>query len=455
MLNIKSISNTEKVLINGNKKKSVSKKANTQYFSMPAEYKKVTAENLKGYIPSFGVNKNEKIPSISKQYKIIESQLDNITKKKLKSLEARGILSNNDSNDGSTVLENLYKIATEPRIKGLSNNQIITEVINSLYNPFSITQKFGDISENTAKEISKETGITLPKSAERVVSSCCVVASMEFNLAHKKPAEFTRFANGLSGSEYSVDKKVKMSDIDQYYMSSLCRLKDFNTEYKIDKDWENITVKIKPDRNAIVRARVQASNRDPGERSSVDVLIQSALLNLGSQNTYNALTDERQTGKYNNDKNGLTDVEKNFVENIVLGVPKISVVYQQLDENGYLTGYNGTHEETKQHILKSLEQGQNVIIGYTHIDDKGQIDGGHEITIIDYKQDNSGKGYFICNDTDDELDTPIQIEEDKLIPLIHHAGISKSALSKDDVIVEPWREIVLAFQEMLKAEKNA
>ena len=133
-------------------------------------------------------------------------------------------------------------------------------------------------------------------------------------------------------------------------------------------------------------------------------------------------------------------------------MPKMSVVYQNLDENGYLIGYNCQPEETKQHILKSLELGQNVIIGYTHLDANNKVDGGHEITIVGYEKDATGKGFFICNDTDDDIDSAIKISEEKLLPLIHHAGISQEALSKDDVVVESWREIVDEFQRIIKSE---
>ena len=411
-----------------------------------------SSANLMAYHPSF--TSNTKQVSERKQLYVVKSKLDKSTQALLKSLESKGILSNNSSNDGSTVLENLYKIATEPRIRGLSEKQILTDVIKALDNPSSITQKFGDIPTQVASEISQETGEQFPQQALNVVSSSCVVASMEFNLASQTPAEFVRFAEGLSGKNYSVDKNIKMSAISDGTLFALWQLREFDTEHSINTNWEDVNVKIKPDRNAIVRARVQASYKDPGERSCVDALIQSALLNLGSQHTYDALTDER-TGKFNADNAGLTDFEKTFVENIVFGKPKISVVYQTIDENGYLTGYNCELSEMKQHILKSLQAGENVIIGYTHIDENKKINGGHEITITDYKEDEQGNGIFVCNDTDDNIDKQIEIKEQELLPLIHHAGISKSALSENDVVVESWREIVEQFQASLKAEKAA
>ena len=424
--------------------------ATTSFCSNPIQDTvKLSSANLMAYHPSFTAKVKDTMPSPKSQLKTVESLLDKNSLAMLKRLEKKGILKNNNSNDGSTVLENLYRIATEARIPGLSTSQILAETIKAMDNPSSITQKFGDIPDEVASQIEQETGTAFPEHAKNVASSSCVVTSMEYTLASKYPAEFTRFVKGLSSQDYCVDKKIKLSDIDSNLASALWHLREFNTEHTIDKNWEDVTVRIKPDRNAIVRARVQSSYKDPNERSCVDVLIQSALLNLGSQHTYDALTDER-TGKFNADSAGLTDFEKNFVENIVFGKPKISVVYQVLDEQGKLTGYNCELSEMKQHILKSLELGENVIVGYTHLDENNQVNGGHEITITGYKQDSKGNGYFICNDTDDNLDNLIEISEAKLLPLIHHAGISRAALSKDDVVVEPWREILEEFHRTIK-----
>ena len=451
MLKISNINNIN-TNINISGRNTVTKPAVLSDFSDVNEkqaLKKAKAENYKAYIPSFtGAKETQEaknsIPSIEEQYNTVKGMLTRDGLKAFSRLDTKGILMNKDSNDGSTVLENLYKIATQPRIQGLKSEQIIYEVVKSLDNPFIITQKFGDIPKKEVKEIETLLGEKLPQEAFDINSSCCVVASMEFNLASKKPAEFARFAEGLSGNEYSVSKKVKITDIAPGTAESLWYLREFNTDSYLENNWEYANINIKPDRNAIVRARVQASYKDPGERSSVDVLIQSALLNLGSQNTYNALTDER-TGKFNNDNSGLTDMEKNFVEQIVFEKPQICVVYQNIQDNK-LAGYFAKPEETKQHILKYLELGQNVIIGYTHIDENNTVHGGHEITIIGYKQDEKGNGCFICNDTDDGIDAPIEIEENVLLPKIHHAGISKEALSKDDVISESWREILEHFK---------
>lgn len=443
MLNISKINNNVPVLAaQKNTAETVNKNSVQQNKCCNSPF---TQENLKAYLPSFTREKN--VPSQKQKLSLVNSKLDKQTKKILSNLESNGILFDKSSNDGTSVLDNLYKIASEERLTGLNSTQIITETINALNNPYIITQKFGDIPTSVENEVSEQTGEKIPDRARNVVSSSCVVASMEFNLASRKPAEFARFVAGLTGKDYSVEKNLKMSDMSGSFLSSMWDLRKFNTESKIE-NWDNFNIIIRPDRNAIVRARVQSSYKDPGERSCIDVLIQSALLNLGSQNTYNSITDERAITDFNNDKNGLTDYEKNFVEQIVFETPKLSVVYQNIDpETGKLVGYNCKPEETKQHILKSLELGNNVIIGYTHLDEDNVVNGGHEITIVGYTQEADGSGYFVCNDTDDDIDAPVKIKEEKLLPLIHHAGISYAALSKDDVVSETWRDIINYFKD--------
>ncbi|MGM9993734.1 MAG: hypothetical protein ACI37R_03280 [Candidatus Avigastranaerophilus sp.] len=427
------------------------KKADNNYATVPSELTKVSANNLRAYIPSFTAkaNKNTEVTKQT-QIKAIKAQLDDEGKILFKNLQAAGILENNDSNDGSSVMDNLYKIATEPRFTGLSSEQIIKDVLKALANPYSITQQFGDIPDEVIAEYEQKAGKAFPENAKNVISSACVVASMEFNLAHSKPAEFARFAACLSGQDYMVSKTSKIENIaDGSLTNALWKLRKFNTDSQIHSNWEDFTINIRPDRNAIVRARVQSSYKDPGERSVVDVLIQSALLNLGSQNTYNAITDER-FGELNTDSTGLNEIEKSFVEEVVFEAGKFSVVYQNIDENGRLAGRNGELTETKQHILNSLNLGQNVIIGYTHFNADNQVDGGHEITIIGYQTDENGNGYFICNDTDDQKDEPITISEKELLPLIHHAGIPKEALNPEDEYQESWREILNLVKEEFK-----
>lgn len=64
------------------------------------------------------------------------SPLDNVSRlKKLDALLKNGTLLKNKSNDGSTTLENLYKIAQEQRTLNLDNAKILGQTIDALYKP--------------------------------------------------------------------------------------------------------------------------------------------------------------------------------------------------------------------------------------------------------------------------------------------------------------------------------
>jgi hypothetical protein len=187
-------------------------------------------------------------------------------------------------------------------------------------------------------------------------------------------------------------------------------------------DWNNVEIKIKPDKNAILRAQLQNDYKDDIERSSIDVMLQSAFMQLGSENAYNSLTDKRY-GPLSTNNEGLTEFEKTFVETIVNNESKISLTYQIVDENQKLVGYNYDYETVKQQVLDALKNGHNVIIGITEVDDSMRIIGGHEITVVGTKKGQKDDLEFICNDTDDNKATPIVIRAKDLIPKIHHAGI--------------------------------
>ena len=82
------------------------------------------------------------------KYNTILTMLDKSSKKKMKELLKTGILLNANSNDNSTVLDNLYNIAIKERAHGLSREGILKDTIDTLSDPHVITQQFGDIPEN-------------------------------------------------------------------------------------------------------------------------------------------------------------------------------------------------------------------------------------------------------------------------------------------------------------------
>lgn len=411
-----------------------------------------SAENVKAYVPQ--ISTTIKTPEEQQKYTAILKNSDSQTRSKLNALLKNGVLLDKNSNDKSTVLDNLYKIASEPRIKGLNSKTIIKETVDAVANPCVITQNFGDVPKNVEQDIlSSPVGTGLTPDSLNVHSACCVATSIEYNIASKEPAEFARMVAGLSSENYGITKNLKMSDISPNTVDAMWLLNEFNIKHK-QKDWDNVEVTLEPDRNAVIRARIQNSYKDPLERSCVDVLMQSTLMNIGSQNTYDSLTDTR-TGKFNPDNRGLTDIEKNLTEEIAQGVPKVSVTYQDLDEEGKLIGYECDAKTVQKQILDALKMNTNVIIGYTQFDADKKVVNGHEITIIGAEQDKDGKLTFICNDTDDNLPEPIKMSADELIPMIHHAGLPKDVLKDDVQFVDSWKEVLQAYQDSKKAPEQA
>lgn len=392
------------------------------------------------------------------KYTLLVASLDKKDRKKLELLLKTGILLNTNSNDKSNTLDNLHKILTTPRAVGLDPNVVLKETVNTIANPFIITQKFGDIPKSYVQPVieqahknsgTKNDGVD-EKTIDVRASGACVAASIEFNLAIQMPAEFARFAQELTSPKVSVDKTIQLDNLANNSLDAVWLLNAFEIPYEM-KDFKEAKLKLAPDKNAIMRAQIQNSNKDAGERSLVDALMQSTFMNVGSQQTYNSLTDVRH-GKFNENDKGLIEFEKTFAESVVQDKNKISVTYQIVDENSKLVGYEADANTVKKHILESLKMGENVIIGYTQTDFKNTIINGHEITIIGVKTDKNGKLQFICNDTDDNNPRPIVYSEDYLIPKIHHAGLPAKIVENDVKYVDNW---VQGLEEYKKQKANS
>ncbi len=383
------------------------------------------------------------------------SPLDNVSRlQKLDALLKNGTLLNNASNDNSTTLENLYKIAISQRGNGFSNDKILGQTLDALYTPEIITQAFGDIPSHVKAEILKSPDVddTIkqnPSLLDVAGSGTCVSASFEYHMARKHPAEFARWAEGLTSPDEAVEQTIKASSLNSSYLEAyniLMNMFDIKPE-KIDFNTQDFKIKLKPDKNAKIRAQIQNNFWDRGERSILDVYIQSTFMQMGSEQTYNSLTDKRE-GKFNSNPEGLGEFEKIFIESIIENNERLSMVYQKVDDKQNLTGWGCDLETIQKHITQTLDAGEDVIVGYvltneTSGDTKNpnyvntpdnrpnKIVNGHEITIVGYKQDSSGKITFICNDTDDNYNGLIEYSADYLIPKIHHAGYPAKIVEAD------------------------
>jgi len=392
------------------------------------------------------------------KYNELSAVLDINYKNKLNFALKSGKLLNDVSEDKSTVLDNLYKIYTTPRAKGLESKMILEQGLDILANPFVITQT----GENVPKEyreyfISEMTNHSqnknIRKNAEQFLKEMhmgtCPTASVEFDLATKQPAEFFRIVEGLTSPNVSVRKVIDNNALSDKTTDVLYLLNVFKTPHK-NIDWNKTEVLLKPDKYAITRARMQTKHQDKGERSIIDILMQSTMMQLGSQQTYNSLIDKRATNDWTQDDGGLINFEKTYVESVMENKLTTCVDYQITDENFKLVKRTKPLEEIKRDIMDSLKMGYNVIIGYTWEDEEGRRKDGHEITIVGTKTDKNGETLFICQDSDDEFDKPIVMTESFLIPNLHHAGLPDEIASRDNKEVDPWETALDEFNQNKK-----
>ena len=394
------------------------------------------------------------------QYNALLNSVDKQSRKSLETMLKTGTLLNAESNDHSTVLANLYKIASTPRAEGLKNDIILRDTIAAIADPYVINQEFGDVpapyaAKTTAayNELKKTALTNVPEDVANVHSGTCVASSVEFTLAQRQPAEYARFAEGLSSPAVAVNKTIKFSNLADSTLDAVWLLNAFEIPFEAH-DFENINLKFAPDKNALLRAQIQTTHKDPLERSAVDALMQSTFMQVGSQQSYDSLTDKR-AGKFNQNDKGLIEFEKTFTESVVEDKNKISVTYQKVDENARLTGYEADFATMKKQIIAALNMHENVIIGYTLVDANNKIINGHEITITGVRQDKQGKLIFICNDTDDNLAKPVEYSEDWLLPKIHHAALPKAVLEKDMNMTENWVEGMKNYKEMKSKTRKA
>lgn len=419
----------------------------------PAKVQSAPTDNSYASIPSFmGTVSNDVAVRTSLATKEEKEKYNHLTKHLSKDervmldvLLKKGALLKNNSNDKSTALDNLYKMTTTPRATGMNSDLLLKHTVRTIYDPHTITQRFGNIPQEYETKVLDELTNNSKNMIERGIvksdltdfySGCCVAASEEFNLASTNPAEFTRFAEGLTSPNMAVKKTIKLDSLSDKALDAIWLLNAFEIPYEA-KDFKTATLTIAPDKYAYIREQIQEKYQHNLERSPIDVLMQSAFMNIGSQQTYNSLNDTR-SGKFSNDDRGLIDFEKTFLESVVEDKNITSVTYQKVDENQKVIGYEADYDTVKNQLLETLNTGKNIIIGYTMTDENNYIKGGHEITIVGSKVDNNGQLSFICNDTDDDNPQAIEYPASYLIPKIHHAGIPTEIAEKDLVQTDNW-----------------
>ncbi len=433
----------------------------------PAEAKTVRTNNINPqqttYSTALTIRTSLTTKDEKKKYEDLSSELDLKYRKKLEFALKSGLLLKNDSDDKSSVLDNLHKILKEERDAGLDGKTILKECLDIMDNPYVITQTCEDIPrEYKTPIIGLITNVSVDEQEIREANfhldnmhtGTCPTASVEFDLATKQPAEFFRIVEGLTSPKNEVEKTIDLNALSDKTLDAVWLLNKFKTPHQI-LDFDKAIIKLKPDKHAIIRARIQNNHRDAGERSIIDVLMQSTMMQLGSQQTYDSLIDKRSPNAWTEEDGGLIDFEKTYVESIMENKNTTSVIYQKVDASGKLVGYEKDFATIKKELLDTLNMGHNIIIGYTWPDpDNDNRLAGHEITIVGAKQDKNGETIFICQDSDDNLDSPVEMTESFLLPKIHHAGLPEEIASKDFEYKESWRVGLEEF-EKFKKQDNA
>ncbi len=428
------------------------------------ETRTAPAFRAQGYQSTLTVRTELTTRDEKKKYNDLVEVLDRNYRKKLEYGLKTGILLKNDSADKTSVLDNLHKILKEPRDKGLDGQTILKEALDIIHNPYVITQTCEDIPAeyktpiiglitNLSEDVEEIQRVNFE--LDNMHTGTCPTASVEFDLATKQPAEFFRMVEGLTSPKNETYKIIDMDALSEKTVDATWLLKTFKTPHE-KLSFDKAVIQLKPDENAIIRARIQNNHRDPGERSIIDVLMQSTMMQLGSQQTYDSLTDTRAPNEWTTDNGGLIEFEKTYVESIMENKNTVSVIYQKVDENGRLAGYEKDYDTVKKELLDTLDMGHNVIIGYTWPDpENGNRLAGHEITIVDKKQGKNGETIFICQDSDDNLDKPIEMSESYLIPKIHHAGLPEEIAMKDFKFEESWKIGVNDYQKYRAENQNS
>lgn len=360
--------------------------------------------------------------------------------RQLETLLKNGKLLQKSTQDGSTILDNLYDIATIKRAYDLNPKTLISNVLDFVVNPRYINQTFGDIPINEKEHVlsilpSDNNAKINPNLMDVQASGTCAAGSHEVDTADKNSVEYVRWVSKLSSEEKSVDVNLNLKALSSNLLEAVQILQLFQPTIK-EFSWDKVKLSISPDKNAYIKAKIQENYWDKGERSVANVLLQSAYMQLGSQGTYDSLTDLRG----GDNPQGLIEVEKTFVETVLKNKEITSLVFQQIDtETNELLGYTLPFDKIKKCLTDTIDRGENIIIGYVLTNETSgrihngyynpAVDGapnkvinGHEITIVDYKTDLNGKTKFICIDTDDNSDDFLELDEDWLLPKIHHGG---------------------------------
>ena len=382
-------------------------------------------------------------------YAKIYSSLDKETKLKFEKCLKSGKLLLNDSNDNSTILKNLYRIFSEPRAKEVNRDTIIKECINILDNPLIVTQNPEDIPAGFIKNASeyvfnqeeavrerkraiakhsaymmliledeeyKDKATEMKRITEMLANrnlGTCVAASIEFVMASKHPAEFIRIIAGLTSEKKEVKKMLDLRKAD---------LMDDDLDFikipnKLINNRRELT--LKADNGAYFLANMQKVCQDNDERTTIDILFQSMIFQIGTQGSYNSISDKHSS--LFNKEDGLNNIEENYILQVLFGVKPQDMVYREYNSDWSLDK-EVDNSIIEKDIDSALRTGKYILIGINCSDTTDYTDG-HELTIIGKTKGLDGTEYYVCKDTDQSFTRPVQIKKEFLLENIINTNI--------------------------------
>ena len=384
-----------------------------------------------------------------KMFHAVSKSLTLEGRRHLHTLLKSGALTNLSTETGHSTLYYLYALITTPRARGFDPDTTLNDLVRILNKPYTITQKFGTLSEKAAKDIlaTRNNNHSLLNRANEFApsqpiswndlnvnnSATCVASSVMYYMADKNPAELSRQLVELTSPMRAFFEASTFHEISPHDPGQAeTVLKENQIKYTLTGP---DTVQIKVDLPTAGYIRAISANKARNTRTGIETAYQSALTFLVTRRTYDPATDFRDANNPSIQSKGLTEPEKTLMESIIKdngGV--ISVTYQVVagkanpkpEEEGqsYLYGYTRTFEQTTSDLINALKMGEFVIIGITETDASGQIIGGHEITVTSaFVDKKDGEVKFVVVDSDDNIPEPVIRSARELIPRIHHAGM--------------------------------
>ena len=184
-------------------------------------------------------------------------------------------------------------------------------------------------------------------------------------------------------------------------------------------------------------------------RNNIDIILQSTFMNVGSQQSYDSLSDTRG-GKFNITEKGLIEFEKTYTESIVRNKNIISVNYQKINEYGQIEGYETDFTTIKKQLIDTLTLKENIILGLTNQMPDGKLKG-HEIVLTGARTNLDNKTDFFCYNSDSPDNKPLIYSEDYLLPRIHHAGLPQEIVTKTMIFKDGW---ILGLENYKQLKNN-